>query len=118
MRPWPCATFSRIWPSYVCVVLATSDNFNLFFQAQEKKTATSGDQPDSKAKAMKRLESDEKKGKLSTVKEDKSKAKGVKSSTAFFTQLQQEATSAVKAKKGASKKKNGEQTLKARSLKL
>ena len=52
----------------------------------------------SKAKVMKDLEKAEKQGngQLKTIKEDKMKGKSVKSSTAFFNQLQNDAHNIVK----------------------
>lgn len=53
----------------------------------------------SKKKMMEDLKDQEKKGKLTTIKE-KDKSKAVKSSTAFFNQLQHESALFVKEKKG------------------
>lgn len=59
----------------------------------------------SKAKMMKDLESAEKQGKLTKIKEDSVKGKSVKSSTAFFTQLQSDSQAAVSNKQGGKVKK-------------
>lgn len=61
-----------------------------------------GGLPSSKKSAEKELEQAEKKGKLERLK-DKGKDKAVKSSSAFFSQLQQESAQHVKAKAAAAK---------------
>jgi len=87
----------------------------------EEKRLAANTGPESKQTAMKRLEEQEKKGKkVSTVKDDHMKSKTVKSSSAFFSQLQQETTASVKDKALAMKKKKKDagKELKARSMKL
>ena len=69
----------------------------------------------SKKKVMKDLERAEKEGKLVTIK---SKAKSLKSSTAFFNQLQNEASAALKDQLKTDAKKAKTKNLNAASLKL
>ena len=69
----------------------------------------------SKKKVMKDLERAEKEGKLVTIK---SKAKSLKSSTAFFNQLQNEASAALKDQLKTDAKKAKKKNLNAASLKL
>ena len=72
----------------------------------------------SKAKMMKDLETAEKQGKLTQIKEDVVKGKSVKSSTAFFNQLQNEAQSVVKQGKSSTANKKKDSKLIASNLKL
>ena len=57
----------------------------------------------SKAKMMKDLESAEKQGSLTKIKEDAVKGKAVKSSTAFFNQLQSDSVSGHQASSAKTK---------------
>ena len=70
----------------------------------------------SKEKAMKKLEADEKQGKLVTIKENKNK--DVKSSTAFFNSLQDEVKSHVDAKSKEKKKSKKNKDVNFTNLKL
>jgi len=71
----------------------------------------------SKAKMIKELESAEKQGKVTKIKEDAVKGKSVKSSSAFFNQLQNEAQSVVKQAKSSSKNRDSSKVI-ASNLKL
>jgi len=71
----------------------------------------------SKAKMMKDLESAEKQGKLTKIKEDTVKGKAVKSSTAFFNQLQSDSQTTGSGKQHPKSSKNKKQVI-AANLKL
>ena len=71
----------------------------------------------SKAKMMKDLESAEKQGSLTKIKEDAVKGKAVKSSTAFFNQLQSDSVSGA-AGAGAAKHKTIKKKVIAANIKL
>lgn len=71
---------------------------------------------DSNAKVLKKLEEAEKQGKVSTIKGKKDKS--VKSSTAFFSSLQDEVNTGKKEKAHAKKKKNAAKNINVASLKL
>lgn len=70
----------------------------------------------SKKKALKKIEEAEKQGKVSTIKG--SKDKSVKSSTAFFSSLQDEVKTGAKEKSHAKKKKKALKDINVASLKL
>ena len=70
----------------------------------------------SKAKVMKKIEEAEKQGKVTTIKGMKDKT--VKSSTAFFSSLQDEVKSGVKEKAHIKKKKKALKDINVASLKL
>jgi len=74
----------------------------------------------SKAKALKDLENAEKQGNgtLKRIKEDKMKGKSVKSSTAFFNQLQNDALATVKDAKLAKRSEKSSSKLSSSNLKL
>ena len=74
----------------------------------------------SKAKALKVLENAEKQGNctLKRIKEDKMKGKSVKSSTAFFNQLQNDALATVKDAKITKRSKTSSSKLSSSNLKL
>ena len=74
----------------------------------------------SKAKALKDLEKAEKQGsgQLKTIKEDNFKSKSVKSSTAFFNQLQNDAQSAVVLGKVKKAHKSSNNKISGANLKL
>ena len=71
----------------------------------------------SKDKMMKDLESAEKQGKLTKIKEDAIKGKAVKSSTAFFSQLQSDSQNPAGSKKQQKGSKSKKQVI-AANLKL
>ena len=74
----------------------------------------------SKARVMKDLENAEKQGKgqLKRIKEDTMKGKSVKSSTAFFNQLQNDAMDNVKQIKGQKRKEKSANKISSSNLKL
>jgi U3 small nucleolar RNA-associated protein MPP10 len=70
----------------------------------------------SKQKALKKVEEAEKQGKVSTIKGAKDKS--LKSSTAFFSSLQDEVKTGAKEKSHAKKKKKALKDINVASLKL
>merc|ERR1711915_229493 len=72
----------------------------------------------SKEKAMRKLEAEEKQGKVVTIKEGKGKNKEVKSSTAFFSSLQDEVKSHVENASAKKKSKAKKDAVNFASLKL
>ena len=73
----------------------------------------------SKARVMKELENAEKQGgQLKRIKEDTMKGKSVKSSTAFFNQLQNDAINTVKQVKSSKNKHQSNKKISSSNLKL
>lgn len=73
----------------------------------------------SKARVMKELENAEKQGgQLKRIKEDTMKGKSVKSSTAFFNQLQNDAINTVKQVKSSKNKHQSDKKISSSNLKL
>ena len=70
----------------------------------------------SKAKALKKIDEAEKQGKVSKIKGTKDKS--IKSSTAFFSSLQDEVKTGAKEKSHAKKKKKALKDINVASLKL
>jgi len=71
----------------------------------------------SKQRALREVEEAEKQGKLSTIK-DKGDVRSMKSSTSFFSQLQEEVKTHVKEKRVKNKKKKDDKNVNIASLKL